>query len=59
MAHLSAQRRALVCGMNLVEREYMWPCCRRMMATGPKPAEQLGIGAATLYRKLKQYGADQ
>ena len=39
-----------------VEREYIEAVLRANDGNRARTAEQLGIGAATLYRKLKQYG---
>jgi DNA-binding NtrC family response regulator len=41
-----------------VERDYIRSVLRAVGGNRTQAAAQLGIGAATLYRKLKQYGTD-
>jgi two-component system, NtrC family, response regulator HydG len=45
--------------LDAVEKDYILAVLERNKGKLAVTAEQLGIGTATLYRKLKKYGADQ
>jgi DNA-binding NtrC family response regulator len=43
--------------LDEVEKDYILAALERNGGNQTRTAEQLGIGSATLYRKLKSYGA--
>ncbi|MDD5224863.1 MAG: sigma-54-dependent Fis family transcriptional regulator [bacterium] len=49
----------LVKALDDVEKEYIMSVLDRNGGNQARTAEQLGIGTATLYRKLKKYGVDR